>query len=144
MVTISIGGRGEHSTAKNTKPLVKRAVSASLVAMVLIGGGYTWQQTSSARTAQRAELTRVNALQMTERKMQALEREADIAVAAKALRKMPAAAQPTAAVPPAQYAPEISADTELVLRLAQDERKVVVSIRGELVEPWKESNSVLP
>lgn len=69
---------------RNRPPMLRRALKASLVALVLGGGGYLWQQAASARIAERAEQARVNALKMTPAKLQALEREAAIAAAAKA------------------------------------------------------------
>lgn len=64
--------------------MLGRALKASLVALVLGGGGHLWQQAASARIAERAEQARVDALKMTPAKLQALEREAAIAAAAKA------------------------------------------------------------
>lgn len=61
-----------------------RALKASLVALVVVGGGCLWQQEASERIAQRAEEARLAKMQMTPRKLEALEREAQIAAKAKA------------------------------------------------------------
>jgi hypothetical protein len=54
----------------------KRALKASLLALVIFGGGYVWHNVSSERTALRAEQARLTALHMTPKKLAALEREA--------------------------------------------------------------------
>jgi hypothetical protein len=54
----------------------KRALKASLVALVIFGGGFAWQNVSSERTSLRAEQARLAALRMTPKKLAALEREA--------------------------------------------------------------------
>jgi hypothetical protein len=69
---------------RNQNAVLKRAVKASLVLLVLVGGGYAWQKTASERIAERAEQARVAALQMTPRKLDALKREAAIEAAAQA------------------------------------------------------------
>lgn len=117
MNTTSIGGRGQRPAVTQRSARLKRACCASLVASLLIGCGYAWQQASSARTAQRAEQARLAALQMTERKWHALEREAEIAMAAhafaarlaaeKAMRETPPAAHATATTPPSDRDPNI-------------------------------------
>ena len=116
MVTVAVGSCNPRKAASCQGAILKRAVIASLTMLALIGGGYAWQHASSARTAQRAEQARINALQMTKQKAQALEREAMIAAAAKAYaerpaaekawREMPPAAQPTTAMPRAAHNPK--------------------------------------
>lgn len=69
---------------KRLDAMRKRALKASLVALVVVGGGYLWQQEASERIAQRAEQARLAKMQMTPRKLEALEREAQIAAKAKA------------------------------------------------------------
>jgi altronate dehydratase len=91
---------------RNRNAMLKRAVRASLVAAVLIGGGCTWQQVVSERIAERAEQARLASLQLTPRKLQALEREAAIAAAAKA------------------YAEKYAADRQAEARRATDDMNV--------------------
>jgi hypothetical protein len=54
----------------------KRALKASLVALIIFGGGYAWHNVSSERVEARAEQARLTALRMTPKKLAALEREA--------------------------------------------------------------------
>ena len=69
---------------RNPNPMFKRALKASLVALVIVGGGCTWQKLASEHIAERAEQARLAQLRMTPRKLEALKREAEIAAAAKA------------------------------------------------------------
>lgn len=62
----------------------KRAIKASLLALVIFGGGYAWQHVASERIAQRADQAQQATLRMTPKKMAALEREAALDAAAKA------------------------------------------------------------
>jgi hypothetical protein len=80
------------------KPLgarVKRAITASLVALVVCGSLSVWQHAATARIHARAEQARLAALRMTPAKLQALEREAQIAAAAKAFAEQVEAARQT-------------------------------------------------
>jgi hypothetical protein len=69
---------------RDPNPMFKRALKASLVALVIVGGGCTWQKLASEHIADRAEQARLAQLRMTPRKWEALKREAKIAAAAKA------------------------------------------------------------
>jgi hypothetical protein len=69
---------------RHQRAMATRALKATLVATVLFGGGYLWQQAATERILERAEQARVEQLRMTPRKLEALAREADIAAAAKA------------------------------------------------------------
>jgi hypothetical protein len=67
-----------------SNPRLKRAIKATLVALVLVGGGCTWQHIASERIAERAEQARLEKLKMTPRKLEALRREGEIAAEAQA------------------------------------------------------------
>jgi hypothetical protein len=117
MDTTLAADRSERDAAKPARRMVKRAVWASLIAITVTGCGYLWQQASSARTTHRAEQARVEALQLTLRKMQALEREANLdaaarayaerAAAERALRETSPDTQPTVAAPQTHSDPNI-------------------------------------
>lgn len=73
--------------------LLKRAIIASLVAFVVFGGLAAWYNVSSERTAARVEQAQQRALRLNDRKLAALEREAERDAAAKAFAEKQAAEQ---------------------------------------------------
>jgi len=84
MSTVSMNHAAQAPRRDARNALFKRALKATLVAALLVGGGYLWHKVSSERTALRAEQARQESLRMTPRKLEALAREAEIATAAKA------------------------------------------------------------
>jgi hypothetical protein len=93
----------------------KRAMKASLVALVIFGGGFAWHNVSSERIALRAEQARVAALRMTPKKLAALEREAALDAAAKAFAEKQQAelqARLTAEDPARAQAQRVASSTE--------------------------------
>lgn len=79
-----VDSRNDRRAAHARHAMRKRALRATLIALLLVGGGYAWQKNSSEHTAAHAEQARQNALKMTAKKWEALEREAVIEAAAKA------------------------------------------------------------
>jgi nitrate/nitrite-specific signal transduction histidine kinase len=71
--------------------VMKRAISALLVAFVVFGGMAAWHYVSSERTLARVEQAERGALRMNARKLAALEREAERDAAAKAFAEKQAA-----------------------------------------------------
>lgn len=69
---------------RDKEAMRKRAIKASLLALVIFGGGYAWQDVASERIALRADQAHQAKRQMTPRKWEALEREAALDAAAKA------------------------------------------------------------
>lgn len=72
------------NSGRDPAAMRKRALKASLLALVICGGGYAWQDVASERIAQRADQAHLAKLSMTPRKWAALEREAALDAAAKA------------------------------------------------------------
>jgi ribosomal protein S9 len=62
--------------ARKPRPMLRRAMSGTLVLALVFGGGYVWQYKSLEHTAARAEQARVNALKMSVRKRELLAIEA--------------------------------------------------------------------
>lgn len=93
MHSIDIGNPGAAACKTPRNAMRKRAAKAVLAAIVFVGGGLVWQHVSSERTAARAEQARTAALQMTDKKWQALAREEAIAAAAQAFAERHAAQQ---------------------------------------------------
>lgn len=76
------------------RAVLRRAIKASLVALIVFGGGYLWHSASSTRITVRAEQARLAKLRMSPEKWAALEREAERdAVAAAFAAKQQAEAQ---------------------------------------------------
>jgi hypothetical protein len=71
--------------------MLKRAVKAALVLLVISSGSYLWHKVSSDNIALRAEQARQTALRMTPRKLAVLEREAARDAAAQAFAEQQAA-----------------------------------------------------
>lgn len=76
---------------REKQALIKRAINASLVATVVYCGVFVWSSVSSQRTAARVEQAQQSALQLSERKLDALEREAARDAAARAFAQKQAA-----------------------------------------------------
>jgi hypothetical protein len=73
-----------HTGCNPSKARVRRAITASLITLLLFGSLYGWQHVATERIQERAEQARLAALRMTPAKLEKLEREAQIAAAAKA------------------------------------------------------------
>lgn len=71
--------------------LMKRAIRAAIVAGVVFGGVFVWHNLSAERTELRVEQAQQNALRLSEKKIDALAREAARDAAAQAFAEKQAA-----------------------------------------------------
>lgn len=71
--------------------MMRRAIRASIIAVIVFGGVFAWHAISSGRTEQRVEQAQRTALTLSAKKQAALEREAALDAAAKAFAEKQAA-----------------------------------------------------
>lgn len=97
---------------RDVDALLKRAITASLVAFVVFGGVAAWHYVSSERTAARVEQAQQGALRLSDRKLAALEREADRDAAARAFAEKQAAEQQARAADEEQRSAQAQAQAQ--------------------------------